>query len=111
MLGSKEDSRDFVYVKDLCRAFELAIKKKPVGETINFGTGKETTIYSLAQTIAKILGKEMKFNYSDKIEIGKLTRMCANVSKAKKLLDWEAKFSLEEGVTEVAKNLGLEKNG
>lgn len=106
MFGSKEDSRDFVYVKDLCKAISLAIERKPVGEIINLGSGKETTIYSLAQKIANVLGKDMKFVYSDNVETAKITRMCANVEKAKQLLSWEARTELEEGIIEVAKKAG-----
>jgi len=41
MFGGREDSRDFVYIQDLCRAFDLAIEKRPVGEIMNIATGKE----------------------------------------------------------------------
>jgi len=107
MYGSKEDSRDFIYVKDLCAAFEKAIEKKPVGETINLGAGKETYILDLAKTIASVLGKDFEYKYLEKVDKAKITRMAANVEKAKKLLGWEAKVSVKEGVTNVIKSKGL----
>lgn len=107
MFGSKEDSRDFVFVRDLCSAFEKAIEKKPLGETIHFGSGKETKICDLAKTIAKILGKDIKFNYSENVDKSKITRMVADVGKARKLLGWEAKISLEDGLKEVIRSKGI----
>jgi len=106
MFGSKEDSRDFVYVKDLCNAIELAIRKKPVGEKINLGSGKETTIYKLAVTIASILGREIELSYPGNADTAKISRMCADAKKAQQLLSWEAKTTLQEGIKEVAKKAG-----
>lgn len=108
MIGSKENSRDFIFVKDLCPAFDLAIKQKPIGETINIGSGKETSIFGLASTIAKLLGKDVVFKYKDKnINTAKISRMAADVEKAKKLLGWSATTSIEEGLKEVIKSKGL----
>ena len=106
MFGSKEDSRDFLYVKDICEAIELAVRKKPVGEIINLGSGKETTIYDLARTIAEILGKSIEFSYSDAVGAGKISRLCAQPEKARRILSWKARTELREGVVAVAKKAG-----
>jgi len=107
MMGSKEDSRDFVFVKDLCSAFDLVIKQKPIGETINIGSGKEISIFALASTIAKLLGKNVVFKYKDEnINTAKIKRMIADVKKAKKLLGWSTATSIEDGLKEVIKSRG-----
>jgi len=101
MFGSIDDSRDFIYVKDLCQAFDLAIDKKPIGEVINFGSGKEVLIIDLAKTIAKLLNKNIDFKYKkENIEEAKITKMIANTQKAKNILNWSATTSLEEGLKE-----------
>jgi UDP-glucose 4-epimerase len=82
MLGSKDDSRDFVFVKDLCSAFDLAIEKKPIGEIINLGSGEETSIFELAKTIAGLLKKPIEFKYKEEnIESAKISRMAGDVEK------------------------------
>lgn len=104
MLGSKNDSRDFIYVDDICDAFDKCIQHKPVGEIINLGSGKETKILELSEVIAKILNKKIKFIYSDKINPSKINRMIASIDKAKKILKWEPKTNLEDGVKKVIKD-------
>lgn len=108
MYGSIDDSRDFIYVKDLCRAFDLAIKKKPIGQVINFGSGKEVLIISLAKTIAKLFGKKVEFKYKkENIETAKITKMIADTRKAKKILNWAVATSLEDGLKETISKKGL----
>ena len=105
MYGSEGDSRDFIYIKDLCKAFKLAIEKKPIGEVINIGSGVETKISSLALLTAKLLGREIKLEYDENQEILKIVRMRANANKAYKLLGWKAETTLEQGVKNVMKSM------
>jgi UDP-glucose 4-epimerase len=99
MLGSRDDSRDFIFVKDLCSAFEAAIEKKPAGETMNLGSGEETPILELAQTIAGLLKKPMEFKYKEEnIESARISKMAADVEKAKTLLNWSASTPIWEGL-------------
>jgi len=107
MYGSKEDSRDFAYVKDLCRGFELVMEKKPIGETINFCSGKETYILELAEITAGLFGKKIEFIYGGGKADGKISRMKGSCEKAKRLLGWEPKTGLEEGLREVKRSLGF----
>jgi len=99
MYGAKDDSRDFVYVGDLCDAFHLALDKKPDNQIINIGSGDEIFILDLAKEISKQLEKKMDFSYSPNFVNTKLNRMQADVSKAKKILGWESKTTLEKGVS------------
>jgi len=98
MYGSNDDSRDFVYVGDLCDAFRLALDKKMENEIINIGSGYETFILDLAKEISKQIGKRIEFKYSPNFINTKLNRMQADVSKAKEILNWESQTSLSDGV-------------
>lgn len=99
MLGSKDDSRDFIFVKDLCSAFEATIEKKPAGKTMNIGSGEEISILELAQTIAGLMKKPLEFKYKkENIESAKISKMAANVEKAKRLLNWSATTPIWEGL-------------
>lgn len=99
MLGSRDDSRDFIFVKDLCSAFESAIERRPIGQVINIGSGEETRILELAQTIAGLMKKPMEFKYKEEnIETAKITKMAADVEKAKQLLNWSASTPIWEGL-------------
>jgi len=88
--GDGKQTRDFVYVKDVARANILAAISKKVGrgECINIGSGKG---YSVNE-VAKIIGGSQKYIPS-RIEPKK---SLANISLAKKLLNWNYLFRLKD---------------
>lgn len=99
-------ARDFVYVDDVCEAFILAANsiKKTSGNSYNIGTGKKTTIKSLAllsKAIFKVPGAplfgKMKNRKWD------LTDWYANPRKAKNEFGWIARTRIDEGLRHVAK--------
>ncbi len=100
--GTGKQTRDYTYIKDIVRAYDAVLQhKKQINEPINFGTGKEISILDLANLIIKLCGREGKLKpvHVDK-RPGEVSRLMADASKAKKLLDWEPKYSLEDGLTE-----------
>ncbi len=97
-------SRDFVSVHDVVRAFILALEKDSAnGQVINIGSGKPTSIKDIAMIIAKTLSKENLVKISGEFRKNDVKHCFANISKAKKLLGWEPKISLEEGFKELIK--------
>ena len=101
-LGSTHPTRDFLYVEDLARGFMRCAEADGVeGEVINLGTGTEISIAELAKTVFRLVGRESALTYSKeraRPEKSEVERLLADVSKAKRLLDWEAEVSLEEGL-------------
>ena len=100
--GNGTQTRDFLYVED-CAKFVVAAgnSNKANGEIINAGLGKDISINDLAI----LIGREKRFiqhveHIHPQSEIPKL--LC-DFSKAKKLLGWEPKVSLEEGVERTKK--------
>jgi len=95
--GDGTQTRDLLYVED-CADYiiKAAVSEKAVGEIINAGLGRDISINDLAYTICKNRErvKHIKHHHPQS-EIRKL--VCDN-SKAKRLLAWEPKTSLEEGI-------------
>lgn len=58
--GDSNISRDIVYVKDIARAFSLAIKSDKTEGLYNMTLGKATTLYEQVETVIKIFGKDKK---------------------------------------------------
>ena len=95
--------RDYMYAKDAVHAYltlaENIGRKGVAGEAFNFGSGKPVSVIQLYQKIASLLGKNMK----PKI-LGKATReidrQYLSIEKAKRALEWQPKYSLDEGLTE-----------
>lgn len=102
LLGSLEPTRDLSYVDDVVDGFiKAAESERSTGEVINIGSGFEISINDLANKIISLIGKKVNI-VSDpkrvrpqKSEVG---RLMADNSKAKELLNWEPKISLDEGL-------------
>ena len=97
--GDGLKTRDYVYVSDVVEANLLALDlpddfKDPV---FNIGTGKETTLKDLYKKLADILGKEAEPSYLADRKAEQI-RYCLDCSKAKEVLGWEPKISLEQGL-------------
>jgi len=97
IFGDGEQTRDFIYVGDVVRANITAMKSKISYDIFNVATGKETSINDIVDTLNDILGKQLKPNYEEE-RMGDIRRSVADVSKAKEILGFEAKYSLKEGL-------------
>jgi dTDP-glucose 4,6-dehydratase len=100
-LGSKSPTRDFSYVQDTADAFLATLKAdNAYGEVINFGSNFEISIEDTANLIAEIMQEEVIITSdSERIRPQKseVERLFADNSKGIKLLNWEPKFSGENG--------------
>lgn len=104
-LGDVETTRDFLYVKDTVKGFISAAENHETirGKVINIGTGNEIKIGSVAkQLITKINSKAQILLDEKKLrpEKSEVRRLCADITLAKKYLDWNHTFSLENGLDE-----------
>ncbi|HAE36462.1 MAG: hypothetical protein UR85_C0005G0030 [Candidatus Nomurabacteria bacterium GW2011_GWF2_35_66] len=97
IVGTGENTRDYVNVADVARANILAMKGEKVGkgEVINIGTGYQASV----NRIAELVGGEVE-HIAPRLEPKSLQ---ASISKAKELLGWEPSISLEEGIGELIK--------
>lgn len=95
-------TRDFVFVHDMVDAFVLALENDRANyEVINIGSGKGTTILEIAQTLSKLLGKSNLIEINRQFRKNDIRHCFANISKAKKILGWKPKVSLEKGLKEL----------
>jgi len=102
--GDGEQTRDFVFVHDVVDANLLALNtRKAAGKVFNIGTGRQTSINQLAETLKNITNrKDLKSVYSDP-RPGDPRHGYANIAKAKKVLGYEPRYSLQEGLGELIK--------
>jgi NAD dependent epimerase/dehydratase len=101
-LGHLHPTRDLNYVSDTVEGFIRAANADNVlGQTINLGSGREISIGNLALLIARLLGKQVQIITDERRtrpEKSEVERLLADNSKAKRLLGWEPRVSLEEGL-------------
>ena len=88
--------RDYVFVKDAVRANVIALEKGDM-ETINIGTGLETTTGKLYSEISR----QMNVNIDPirgNARAGDIRKSCLNIEKAGSILGWKPEYSLEDGI-------------
>jgi UDP-glucose 4-epimerase len=100
--GDGEQTRDFIYVGDLCRAIELALESEVSGEVFQIATGIETSIRALAGLIEQVLGKRLSTQYVPARQ-GDVRRSVSTIEKARVLLSWRPEFDLLQGLNETWK--------
>ncbi len=99
--GMGEASRDWMFVEDTCRGLD-AVMHAPIdsvaGQTINLGTGNDTSVLEIARLVLELTSKP-----NDRIEFtsdrpGQVTRHISSTAKARALLDWKHAVNLKDGL-------------
>ncbi|HSX42277.1 MAG TPA: NAD-dependent epimerase/dehydratase family protein [Candidatus Saccharimonadales bacterium] len=89
--------RDFTYIDDIVSGVVAALDQ-PLGyETLNLGGANTTLLNDFIALIEKSMGKTAKKTYLP-LQPGDVLRTSANVDRARKLLGWEPKVRVEQGV-------------
>jgi len=105
-LGSVHPTRDLVFVKDTVNGFVKALTTQEIeGEVIHLGTGFEISIGELAQSVAKLMNKEILIKQTEeRIRPNKseVEQLIADATKAERMLNWRPKHAgisgLEKGL-------------
>jgi len=96
--GDGQQTRDFVYVDDLVSAILLADAANTPSEVFQIASGRETSIRTLLETMQKVL-PEMTFEVRyEPARVGEIRRNYANIDKARRMIGFDPKTSLEEGL-------------
>jgi UDP-glucose 4-epimerase len=97
IFGDGNDTRDYVFVDDVVDAFVKAAGEAGGGLRFNVGTGVETSVRQLHTVIAKAAGAADDPEFHPP-RLGELKRSCLDISLAKRVLGWEPKVDITEGV-------------
>ncbi len=96
--GKGEQTRDFVYLDDVVEAMIAAASAPTINRSvINIGSGTETSIQSLGQSVLEAVGIKSEWIYKEDQDAGP-SRMCADIRLAKEKLGYRPRFSLQEGL-------------
>ena len=95
--GGGTQTRDFIYVQDVCEAIVTALQSKIGGEVFQIGTGVETSIIELATLVREITacGAEIVEAPARSGDVGRSYSSC---DKARSMLGWEPVTSLRDGL-------------
>jgi len=92
--------RDWLYVKDHCRAIDLILHKGRPGEVYNIGGNNEKTNLSVVKLILKILGKSENLIKHIADRPGHDRRYAIEAMKVQQELGWKPLYTFEKGLTE-----------
>ena len=95
--GTGEAQRSFVFVDDIVEAMCLCMEKNSKADPINIGSKEPTSIKDLVSLILKIVNSPHT-PYFDKTKPEGIPKIVITTSKAKSILEWEAKTPLEMGL-------------
>lgn len=98
IFGDGEQTRDFVYVKDVVSA-NLAVIGKGDLQTLQIGTATPTTINQLADLLKNIHGRDVQIQYTAERK-GDIRNSCLDNRKAAMELRWRPKYNLNEGLAQ-----------
>jgi UDP-glucose 4-epimerase len=105
IFGDGEQTRDFIFIKDIVDANILvATHPSAVGEIFNISTGEVHSINQLVSLIGKTTGKEISFSHSAP-RAGEVRHSKANIDKARNMLGYSPTTDLRQGLLETWKAL------
>ncbi|PWE00361.1 NAD-dependent epimerase/dehydratase family protein [Marinilabilia rubra] len=102
--GDGTQAYDFVYVRDVARANVLALVAETSDEFFNVGTGVQTSVAELCDTILKLKESDLQVEfrpYSDDDSRQLVKNRIGDTRKSSELLDFSAEYTLEEGLEEL----------
>jgi UDP-glucose 4-epimerase len=98
ILGDGTQTMDFVFTEDIARANLLAAVSEATDEVFNIGSGTETSLAELAQTLLGVMESDLQPEFGPQRTVNAVTRRLADVSLARQRLSWKAEIRLEEGL-------------
>jgi UDP-glucose 4-epimerase len=97
--GPPTNSRDFIHVSDVANSLLLALGHSEAEGIFNIGSGRETRLLEAATKLARIAGKNLKIDHQP--NAGRFRRSVADIGRARQILGFRPKVSLDPGLREV----------
>lgn len=95
--GDGHQTRDFIYVGDLCRAILLALESGVCGEVFQVATGTETTIGQLSEMVKLTSRSDVAIAYGPPRQAD-IRKNYSSIKKIRRVLAWEPKVGLRRGL-------------
>ena len=98
MYASTQNRREWLHVRDHCRAVELALEEGKPGETYNVGSGVEASIEEIADRVLELTGKPESLKTIVPDRPGHDRRYLLDASKIERDLGWRPEIDFEQGL-------------
>ncbi len=96
--GDGKDTMDFIHVEDVADANVAALLSETENEAFNIGCNRETSLAELLELMLKINRAQLTPQYLPANRVNPVNKRLADISKAKRLLNFTPAITLEEGL-------------
>jgi dTDP-L-rhamnose 4-epimerase len=97
-----EQTRDFVSVHDIVHGLLLASESEAaVGQALNLGSGRAISVRQVADTLADVLNTDIEPEITGRYRVGDIRHCFADIRRAREVMDYEPRISMEEGMREL----------
>ncbi len=100
MYASTQNRREWLHVRDHCRAIDLVLQSDRIGETYNVGSGVEKSIEEIADVVVELTGKSSDLKQIVPDRPGHDRRYLLDSSKIERELGWKPEIGFDEGLRE-----------
>jgi len=100
LYASTQNKREWLHVRDHCRAIELVLERGRVGETYNVGSGVEKTIEEIADAVLELAGKPQSLKTIVPDRPGHDRRYLLDSAKLRTELGWAPEIAFDDGMRE-----------
>lgn len=98
IFGDGSQTMDMIYIDDITDANILAMESDTTDEVFNVASGTETSLLGLLEALLKVTGSDLKPEFMEERKVNPVPKRLACTKKAKELLGFEARVSVEEGL-------------
>ncbi len=110
VLGNLRPRRDLTFVSDTVEGFvAMAESEQTLGVEVNLGSGRSISIGELAERIVRLTGRNVAIRQDEqriRPESSEVRDLVADASRARELVGWEPRVSLDEGLSRVIEWIG-----
>jgi UDP-glucose 4-epimerase len=100
--GDGEQTRDFIYVKDVVKANVVASQSEGITGVFNVANGSSITIKELCEKIIELVDSKSKINFADE-RAGDIKHSLAAIDETVEILGFNPDFPLDEGLNNTIK--------
>jgi dTDP-L-rhamnose 4-epimerase len=99
-----QQARDFIHVDDIVSGIVLALERdEPIGQAVNLGTGRATTVLDVAAALGGGLGIDLDPEVTGRFRAGDVRHCYADTSRAREQLGFEAAVPFERGMADLVR--------
>ena len=103
LYASTQNQREWLHVRDHCRAIERVLTSGNIGETYNVGSGMEKSIEEIADAVLELTGKPASLKTIVPDRPGHDRRYLLDSTKLREQLGWRDEIPFEEGLAETVR--------